>query len=407
MTGFNRTIELCYEAWQYHFEFLNLGYAAYLDFFGFCKQAFPGISDLGIAKMVQGIEVDLFRPDDELRKLAKLAVEVGQDSDEWRAAYERRQGPVVQLHERQRLLQRRQGLARPPGDPARLHPRLHREAAGRRDRSTGRPPRSPPSATGSRASTARCWPTTTPAPRSTRSSGCRGSCSRTSRTTTSTSSTGRCRCSGAGSASSAQVLARRRLLAGRRRHLLRPPRRAPAGDLRLRQRVGGRDRGDRPGLLAGRDRAPPRHHRRARIKAAGARAQPAAGGHHRAVHDHALRDHDRARGPVARRAGGRLRAERHGRLAGRRRGRRARDHVRRPARRAPRRRDPRRAHHGAELGPGVRPHRRDRHRHRRHDEPRRDRLPRVRAARRDRHRLGDGDDPDAASGCAWTAPTGP
>ncbi len=93
MTGFNRTIELCYEAWQYHFEFLNLGYAAYLDFFGFCKQVFPGISDLGIAKMVQGIEVDLFRPDDELRKLAKLAVEVGQDSDEWKAAYEAAKDP--------------------------------------------------------------------------------------------------------------------------------------------------------------------------------------------------------------------------------------------------------------------------------------------------------------------------
>ena len=77
--SYNRTIELAYEAWQYHFEFLNLGYAAYLDFFGFCKQAFPGIADLGIAKMVQGVEVDLFRPDDELRKLAKLAVELGVD----------------------------------------------------------------------------------------------------------------------------------------------------------------------------------------------------------------------------------------------------------------------------------------------------------------------------------------
>jgi pyruvate,water dikinase len=76
MHDFNRLIELCYEAWQYHFEFLNLGYAAYLDFFGFCKEAFPGISDLGIAKMVQGVEVDLFKPDDELRRLAKLAVEL-------------------------------------------------------------------------------------------------------------------------------------------------------------------------------------------------------------------------------------------------------------------------------------------------------------------------------------------
>lgn len=66
--------------WQHHFEFLNLGYAAYLDYFGFCKQAFPNIPDLSIARMVAGVEVDLFRPDDELRKLARMAVEAGLES---------------------------------------------------------------------------------------------------------------------------------------------------------------------------------------------------------------------------------------------------------------------------------------------------------------------------------------
>ena len=76
---YNRAIELAYEAFQYHFEFLNLGYVAYLDFFQFCKEALPGIADLGIAKMVQGIEVVLFRPDEELRRLAKLAVELDVD----------------------------------------------------------------------------------------------------------------------------------------------------------------------------------------------------------------------------------------------------------------------------------------------------------------------------------------
>ncbi len=65
--------------WQYHFEFLNLGYAAYLDFFGFCKAAFPSIPDLAIAKMVAGVDVDLFRPDDELKRLARLAVSSGVD----------------------------------------------------------------------------------------------------------------------------------------------------------------------------------------------------------------------------------------------------------------------------------------------------------------------------------------
>ncbi len=74
---YNRLIELGYQVWQYHFEFLNLGYAAYLDFFMFCKQAFPSIPEQSIAKMVSGIEVDLFRPDDELKRLAQLAVNQG------------------------------------------------------------------------------------------------------------------------------------------------------------------------------------------------------------------------------------------------------------------------------------------------------------------------------------------
>jgi pyruvate,water dikinase len=75
--SYNRLIELGYEAFQYHFEFLNLGYVAYLDFFGFCKEVLPDIADLGIAKMVQGIDIDLFRPDDELKRLAHLAVDLG------------------------------------------------------------------------------------------------------------------------------------------------------------------------------------------------------------------------------------------------------------------------------------------------------------------------------------------
>ena len=74
---YNRFKDLILLAWQYHFEFLNLGYAAYLDFFGFCKQAFPTIPDLGIAKMVAGVEVDLFRPNEELKRLSQLAVDLG------------------------------------------------------------------------------------------------------------------------------------------------------------------------------------------------------------------------------------------------------------------------------------------------------------------------------------------
>src|SRR4029450_5795521 len=76
---YHQLVDLALQLWQYHFEFLNLGYAAYLDFFGFCKQAFPHIPDLAIAKMVAGVEVDLFQPDEELKKLARLAVDTRVD----------------------------------------------------------------------------------------------------------------------------------------------------------------------------------------------------------------------------------------------------------------------------------------------------------------------------------------
>jgi pyruvate,water dikinase len=75
--GYHTLLDIGLELWQYHFEFLNLGYAAYLDYFMFCKQVFPNIPDLSIAKMVAGIDVDLFRPDQELRKLARSAMEKG------------------------------------------------------------------------------------------------------------------------------------------------------------------------------------------------------------------------------------------------------------------------------------------------------------------------------------------
>jgi pyruvate, water dikinase len=114
LASYDRLIQDCYRNWQYHFEFLNLGYVAYLDFFGFCQEVFPGIPDLAVAKMVQGVDSVLFRPDDELKKLAGLAVtldlvgafvpDAGADAilaalaatprgDEWIAAWEAAKDP--------------------------------------------------------------------------------------------------------------------------------------------------------------------------------------------------------------------------------------------------------------------------------------------------------------------------
>ena len=77
---YQKTLEGYFRMWHYHFEFLLLGYGAYLTFFDFCKKAFPEISEQTVARMVAGMEAEIFRPDDELRRLAKRAIELGVDS---------------------------------------------------------------------------------------------------------------------------------------------------------------------------------------------------------------------------------------------------------------------------------------------------------------------------------------
>ncbi|MDB6161768.1 MAG: hypothetical protein JWO04_5474 [Gammaproteobacteria bacterium] len=74
---YQKTLEGYFRMWHHHFEFLLLGYGAYLTFFAFCKGAFPEISDQTVARMVAGIEAEIFRPDEELRRLARCAVELG------------------------------------------------------------------------------------------------------------------------------------------------------------------------------------------------------------------------------------------------------------------------------------------------------------------------------------------
>ncbi|HEY1724813.1 MAG TPA: PEP-utilizing enzyme [Steroidobacteraceae bacterium] len=74
-----RTLEGYYRMWHHHFEFLLLGYGAYMTFFAFCKKAFPEIADQTVARMVAGIDAEIFRPDEEVRRLARRAVELGVD----------------------------------------------------------------------------------------------------------------------------------------------------------------------------------------------------------------------------------------------------------------------------------------------------------------------------------------
>lgn len=76
---YQKTIEGYFRMWHHHFEFLLLGYGAYLVFFDFCKKAFPEITDQTIARMVAGFEAEIFKPDDELKRLARRAVDLGLD----------------------------------------------------------------------------------------------------------------------------------------------------------------------------------------------------------------------------------------------------------------------------------------------------------------------------------------
>jgi pyruvate,water dikinase len=94
---YQKTLEGYFRMWHHHFEFLLLGYGAYLTFFDFCKKAFPEISDQTVARMVAGIEAEIFRPDDELRRLAKCAIELGVD-DQFRTG--RSPDEIIQSLER-------------------------------------------------------------------------------------------------------------------------------------------------------------------------------------------------------------------------------------------------------------------------------------------------------------------
>ncbi|WP_226043115.1 PEP-utilizing enzyme [Natrinema sp. DC36] len=82
LENYNRLTELVLEGWQRHFEFLYLAYLAYMQFTETCRELFPNISDDAIGKMVSAVEADVFRPDQELDKLAQNAVDLGGDVPE-------------------------------------------------------------------------------------------------------------------------------------------------------------------------------------------------------------------------------------------------------------------------------------------------------------------------------------
>jgi len=71
---FDKLVNQMFKGWQYHFEYLNLTYLAYLMFGDVSRKLFPGISESAIGKMVAGAYVSMFRPEEELCRLSRLAV---------------------------------------------------------------------------------------------------------------------------------------------------------------------------------------------------------------------------------------------------------------------------------------------------------------------------------------------
>ncbi|HMM54000.1 MAG TPA: PEP-utilizing enzyme [Candidatus Desulfobacillus sp.] len=97
LKAYDDLINLGIKCWQYHFEFLNLGYAAYVFFLDFAQKLFPSIPAQRVTQMISGIDVIMYQPDEELKKLAKKAIELGVDqavcsSAEWTAVEKTLQG---------------------------------------------------------------------------------------------------------------------------------------------------------------------------------------------------------------------------------------------------------------------------------------------------------------------------
>ena len=74
--AWDKLVDLMIKGWQFHFQYLNLTYLAYLMFADTCRKLFPGLSESTIGKLVAGAYVQMFRPEEELCRLARLAAAV-------------------------------------------------------------------------------------------------------------------------------------------------------------------------------------------------------------------------------------------------------------------------------------------------------------------------------------------
>src|ERR1700733_8831810 len=77
LDGWARTLQNLFLVYQYHFEMLVLAYVAQMTFQDLARDSFPGITEQTLAKLVAGVELRQFQPDGELKRLARLALDLG------------------------------------------------------------------------------------------------------------------------------------------------------------------------------------------------------------------------------------------------------------------------------------------------------------------------------------------
>jgi len=77
LNDYRKLDDLFNVAAQYHFELLNLAYGADAAYIDAMHKLFPDITDNAIGKTVAGFDSMLFRPPEELQKLAQMAMDTG------------------------------------------------------------------------------------------------------------------------------------------------------------------------------------------------------------------------------------------------------------------------------------------------------------------------------------------
>ena len=75
--GFSEAVNLMFKAWEYHHWFWQLMYMTVFMFFDSARKLFPGIKEAEALQMLSGVDFQMYQPDKEMARLAKVAISLG------------------------------------------------------------------------------------------------------------------------------------------------------------------------------------------------------------------------------------------------------------------------------------------------------------------------------------------